>query len=206
MPREIEQYSELVVPTGSFQTEIDPLRLFGNSSPLEVDVGCGYGRFLLARAARFPETNFLGLDRLLRRMRKVAKKIHKAGFANVRLLRIEASYAIEHMLPASSVTAFFVLFPDPWPKKRHHGRRLFNEEFMNTLHSKLVPGGVIHAATDHEEYFEAIHDLFINDSRFSEIPPFIPTEEERTGFELIFEEQKKKVGRCSIRKKPAPAP
>lgn len=204
MPREIEKYPELVVPTGSFDKVIDPVELFGNTAPLNIDVGCGYGRFLMGRADSHPDTNFLGLDRLLRRMRKVAKKVHNAGLTNVRLLRIEAAYAIENMIPAASVTTFFILFPDPWPKRKHHSRRLFNPEFMNTLNSKLLPGGVVHAVTDHEDYFKAIHSLFSNDKRFSETEPFLPTEEEKTGFELIFEEQNKPIGRCSIKKNLSP--
>lgn len=201
MPREIETHADLVIPTGDFDRQIDLQECFGNGNPVEVDVGCGKGRFLLARASSFPETNFVGIDRQYSRVRKVARKASRAGLANIRMLRIEATYAIEHMLPDGSVSAFYVLFPDPWPKRRHHRRRIFNEAFMDVLFRKLRPGGLVHAATDHDDYCEAIQMLFRDDTRFAEEPPFVPSEEEKTGFQIIFESQGISTGRCSIRKR-----
>jgi len=201
MPREIERFADLVIPTGDFDKQIDLQKCFGNGNPVEVDVGCGKGRFLLARASSCPETNFVGIDRQFRRVYNVARKASRAGLTNIRMLRIEATYAIAHMLPNDSVSVFYVLFPDPWPKRRHHRRRIFNEAFMDMLFSKLRAGGMVHAATDHDDYFRAIQTLFRNDARFAEEPPLVPSEEEKTGFQIIFESQGKSTGRCSIRKR-----
>lgn len=173
---------------------------FDTTHPLEVDIGCGKGRFLVARAGAMPETNFLGVDRLLRRLRKVDKKIRRDQLANVRLLRIEALYAVHHLLPARSVSTVYVFFPDPWPKRRHHPRRLFSPLFLDALDRAMVPGGCIHIATDHSGYFEAIVRLFNGDKRFGEAPAFEPNEEERTEFEAIFLAQSALIGRACYSK------
>lgn len=182
-------------------TQLLPLdKIFDPNKPLEVDLGCGKGRFLLARAKANPNSNFLGIDRLLRRLRKVNRKISREGLANVRLLRIEASYAVEYLLPPLSVSTFYIFFPDPWPKRRHARRRLFTKSFPGSLHKTLLQGGHVHLATDHADYFTEICNLFAQDHRFTAVSPFMPAEEERTDFELVFLEQDVSVGRCSFKK------
>jgi tRNA (guanine-N7-)-methyltransferase len=181
---------------------LKPIRLetfFDTTRPFEIDVGCGKGRFLLARAAKNPGTNFLGVDRMLRRIRKVDNKARRRGLTNVRLLRMEAFYAIIHMVPADSVSAYYILFPDPWPKKRHHDHRLFNEDFLNALHRTLVAEGQLHFSTDHLPYFEEVKAILAADKRFAEVPAFEPTEDERSDFELYYIRHKK-IGRCSFQK------
>ncbi|MCK5850267.1 MAG: tRNA (guanosine(46)-N7)-methyltransferase TrmB [Kiritimatiellae bacterium] len=173
---------------------------FNMDLPLEVDLGCGKGRFIMARATRYPNTNFIGVDRMLMRLRKVNKKIDRAGTSNIRLLRIEASYAMQYLLPPSTVSMFHILFPDPWPKRRHHKNRLFNEKLLDALHSLLKPSGLIHIATDHLEYFEEIIKLFEADSRFSQEPAEEPPEDERTDFEILFTGKGKQTNRAWFRK------
>jgi len=190
-----------IITPPSWTRELPLETLFDPARPLEVDVGCGKGRFLLARAAAHPEVNFLGIERLLRRLRKIDRKAVRRGIGNVRLLRIEASYGIQFMLPPLSVRAFYVFFPDPWPKKRHHRRRLFTAEFMDSLDRALLPGGLLHVATDHQDYFEEIQALLGSDARFEQTSTFVPLEEERTDFEVIFLTQEQPIGRCSFRRK-----
>jgi tRNA (guanine-N7-)-methyltransferase len=194
-----EADSALIAP-GSWTQLLSIEELYPHPErPLEIDIGCGKGRFLTARAISHPETNFLGIDRLLSRLMKIDKKIKRNGIENTRVIRIENSYAVEHLLPASSVSAFYIFFPDPWPKNRHRSRRLFNEAFLTSLHSRMAPDGCIHVATDHLDYFKEIYSLFTNDERFAQIDSFIPTEEEQTDFERIFLSQGKEIGRCSYR-------
>jgi len=186
----------------SWTDELPLEEIYGRSGPLEVDVGCGKGRFLAVRAETEPDTLFMGIDRLLRRLRKVDRKLLRRGVTNTRLLRIEASYAVTRLLPDASVSVFYIFFPDPWPKKRHHRRRLFTPSFVDSLHRTLSPGGHIHAATDHVPYFDVILEIFSADSRFQPVPPYEPaTEEERTEFETIFVGQGLDIGRCSFEKK-----
>lgn len=166
--------------------------------PLEVDIGSGKGRFLVAHSNKFPGTNFLGIERQLIRINSSGRRCERAGCENVRLFRMEGYYAISRMMPPDYVANYYFFFPDPWPKARHHDCRLFNPAFMDALFRTLEDGGSLHVATDHLPYFDEIHGLLGKDSRFEEIEAFQPDEEERTDFELVFSH--KKIGRCSFRK------
>ena len=166
---------------------------------LEIDLGCGKGRFLLARAAKAPETNFLGIDRMLRRIRKVDNRARRLDLGNIRLMRLEAYYAVAHLLPAGAVDAYYIFFPDPWPKAKHEGHRLFNARFLDALHRTLAPGGVAHVATDHLPYFEQLSEVFAGDARFAPIAPYVPPEDEQTDFERYYIASKP-IGRLSVRR------
>jgi tRNA (guanine-N7-)-methyltransferase len=178
---------------------VDLKLLFPGDSPVEIDLGCGKGRFLLARAAAHPKTRFLGIDRMLKRIRKIDNRARRMGLENVRLMRIEGYYAVSYLIPADSIRTYYIFFPDPWPKKRHHENRIFNPRFVDALHRTLETGGVVHIATDHLPYFEDIAETMRGDKRFVEIEPFAPQPEERTDFELWYLD-KKPIGRCSFRK------
>ena len=167
--------------------------------PLDVDLGCGKGRFLAARAARHPERNLLGVERLLVRIRKVERKLARAGLDNVRLLRIEASYAVARLLPPRSVSTYFIFFPDPWPKRRHHRRRLLAPPFLDAVARTLRPGGDLYVATDHLDYHAHIERLFAEHGAFDAIPPYEPEEDEHTDFELIFMAKGAPIGRSGFR-------
>ena len=166
--------------------------------PLEIDIGSGKGRFLTARSGHFPQTNFLGIERQLLRIDQAGRRCERAERENVRLLRMEGYYAIRYLIPVHSVDTYYFFYPDPWPKARHHDNRLFNPAFMDALHRTLKPDGCLHIATDHLPYFDEIQCLLENDSRFKKIKTFLPADDERTDFELIFHD--KIPGRCSYKK------
>jgi len=138
----------------SLTAPLDLERIFERKAPLHVDVGCGDGSFLCALAQRLPDKNFLGIERLSGRVRSSARKA--ASLDNVRLLQMESSYAVRYLLPAESVETFYLLFPDPWPKRRHHRRRIVTSDFLNSVHAALEQNGVIYIATDHLDYFRKI--------------------------------------------------
>jgi tRNA (guanine-N7-)-methyltransferase len=167
--------------------------------PLHVDIGCGKGRFLLARAEQFPGINFLGIDRMLNRVRKIDKKAQRRKLDNIRLLRVDGYYVTTFLFPPETVDTYYVFYPDPWPKEKHHHNRLFNEPFMDALARTLKPGGHLHAASDHLPYFEEIYALLKNDTRFEETETFVPSDDEVSDFELIFAH--KIPGRCSFIRK-----
>lgn len=180
-------------------TALLPLeRIFPSQQPLEVDLGCGKGRFLLASARANPGTNYLGLDRMLKRLKKVSSKIVRDGLNNVKLLRVEAAYAVEFLLPEQSVSGMYVYFPDPWPKRKHHKKRLFNTAFMDSLSKVMKEGAPVHIATDSQEYFDDIHELFRSDRRFAPITPLELTEDRQTDFELEFKSVNLPTYRCSF--------
>lgn len=133
--------------------EIFPAR---PGAPVEVDLGCGDGGFLLAMAREYPERQFLGVERLLGRVRKVCRDIGRSELANVRAIRVETSYALDHLLPPGFADRVHLLFPDPWPKRKHQWRRLMcRRAFLEAVHALLKPGGEFLFKTDHEGYFAA---------------------------------------------------
>jgi len=164
--------------------------------PFEIDLGCGKGRFLLARARKFPATNLLGIDRQLGRIKRIDRKALRAGLSNVRVLRLDGYYTVTYLVPPQSVDTYYIFYPDPWPKEKHHHNRLFNEPFMDAIARTLKPGGKLHASTDHLPYFKEIYKLIKADARFEEAETFVPAEDEVSDFELIFSH--KTPGRCSF--------
>ncbi|HXX42499.1 MAG TPA: tRNA (guanosine(46)-N7)-methyltransferase TrmB [Chthoniobacterales bacterium] len=141
----------------SYLDHLDLAKIFGRIAPLQVDLGCGDGWFLFQLAEQYPEKNFLGIERLAHRIEKASRKANKIG--NMRVLRSETAYAVEFLLPPESVETFHLLFPDPWPKHRHHRRRIVTNHFLSTIHRTLAPNGILRIATDHLDYFQQIERL-----------------------------------------------
>ena len=162
---------------------------FDLSRPLEVEVGCGKGRFLTARAKANPDCDFLGIERMLERVRLFDGKCRREGIANAKVLRLEALYTFHYLLPAHHARRVYVFFPDPWPKRKHQSHRLFGPLFLNALWKRLEVGGRVEFATDHREYFEAVRACFAADARFEEVGPMPRPPEVWTEFETMFRAQ-----------------
>jgi tRNA (guanine-N7-)-methyltransferase len=124
--------------------------------PLVVELGFGRGEFLRALAAAAPGVAHVGVERSHRRVWKMARRIAKTDERNIRLVEGTAEELVAGALDDASVATFWVNFPDPWPKKRHHRRRLLQPGFVGLLAARLAPGGLLHAATDHAGYAEQI--------------------------------------------------
>ncbi len=148
--------------------------LFPLTQSLEVELGSGDGSFLVSLAAQTPHHNFVGVERLLGRIRKMARKATRAGLGNLRGVRIESSYFLQYLLPRSSVTALHVYFPDPWPKQKHRHHRLINHRFPNLAARILVPRGCIYLRTDDSDYFSQMLEVFRDAPEFKPID--IPSE------------------------------
>src|SRR6516162_6544586 len=133
---------------------LDLVELFGRNAPLHVDLGCGDGSFLCEMAKQFPKINFLGVERLTKRVEKVRRKAEK--LENVRVLRADTLFAVRYLLPESSVETFYLLFPDPWPKRRHQFRRIFTRDFLDVIAVAIEQFGVLRVATDQLDYFHQI--------------------------------------------------
>jgi tRNA (guanine-N7-)-methyltransferase len=146
-----------------------PAEIFPRKQELEVELGAGDGSFLAAYAKAHPELNIIGVERLLGRLRKIDRKARRAALENVRLLRLEAAYFVQYLLPAESVRAFHIYFPDPWPKRRHWKNRLVNESFTELLRGPLLTGGMVHLRTDDEPYFAQMVDVFGKNANFAKV-------------------------------------
>ena len=186
--------SVIYTPANWFEP-LDWKRVFTAERPIEIDLGCGKGSFLFWAARTQPQRNFVGVDRLLRRLWRVDRKAVRAGLQNLRLLRIESTYLISKLIPDDSVSTYHVLFPDPWPKRRHHARRLICAAFLADVRRTLAVGGIVNCATDHEEYFEWIQREFQKDGGFIQSQPVILPEEASTDFERKFVAAGKEVYR-----------
>lgn len=194
-----------LVPENYF-CRLTPHELFTSDAPLEVDLGCGDGSFSLIMARKFPERNFLAVERLLGRVRKVCRRAAEESLSNLRVLRLEARYTVEWLLPPESVSRLHLLFPDPWPKAKHHRRRLVQRSFLEALDQVLVPGGEFLFKTDHEEYFEWAKVELALFHRFealdwAEEAFFYP----QTDFERQWRAQGRSVHQIRVRKPKTPA-
>jgi tRNA (guanine-N7-)-methyltransferase len=129
---------------------------FGNTHPVEMEIGCGKGKFLVARAIENPEINFFGIDRVSKFMNIGKTRAQKRALPNIRFLRAEARAFLTEAIAPASVSIFHIYFPDPWPKRRHQVRRVFTPKLLELLHARLVPGGLVEIATDDKDYFAAM--------------------------------------------------
>ena len=156
------------------------------SRPLEIEVGCGSGGFLTRRAKANPDCDFLGIERMLGRVRSFASKCRQLKIDNARVLRLEALYTFHYLLPAHHARRVYVFFPDPWPKRKHRSHRLFGPLFLAALWKRLETGGRVEFATDHREYFETVLECFADDARFRRTEPMPRPPEVWTEFESDF--------------------
>ena len=175
--------------------------LFEREAPFEVDIGSGEGTFILTMAERHPERNFLGIERLLGRVRKTCRAVARREFTHVRMLRLEIAYALRYVLPQESVSVAHVLFPDPWPKRYHHPRRLIQDGFMEAMHGILVAGGELRIKTDDEPYFLWMEKVLAKAKGYERLEwPEDLDEYPTTDFEARFVAQGLPIYRARLRK------
>lgn len=125
---------------------------FGRAAPLVVEIGFGMGAATAQIAAALPDRNFLGIEVHTPGVGKLLSEIESRGLGNLRILHHDAVEFLESCVRPLSVSGFHVFFPDPWPKKRHHKRRLIQRPLTDLLASRLAPGGYLYFVTDWEEY------------------------------------------------------
>lgn len=128
--------------------------LFGNDHPVELEIGIGKGTFLVEQAKTRPEVNFFGIEWANWFWRFASDRLRRSNCFNARTVRAEALFFLREHVPDASLSVLHVYFPDPWPKKRHHKRRLIQEPFMQQAQRILTPGGRLQVVTDHQGYFE----------------------------------------------------
>jgi tRNA (guanine-N7-)-methyltransferase len=131
---------------------LDFAAVFGRTAPVVLEIGFGMGETTAAIAHAQPGHDFLGIEVHAPGVGALLKRIDQIALTNVRVIRHDAVEVVAHMIPPASLAGVHVYFPDPWPKKRHHKRRLLQPAFVHALATRLAPGGYLHAATDWEDY------------------------------------------------------
>ncbi len=179
----------LIHPLRSVTERLDVETMLPIRQPLEVELGSGDGSFLARYAALHPERNFLGVERLLGRLRKLDHKGLRAGLSNLRLIRIEAAYFLEYLMHRGATRALHIYFPDPWPQRRHRRNRLINEAFTETTGRVLEPGGRVYLRTDDRDYFEQMTTVFAANPTFRAVETPMELSSVVTDFERDFHER-----------------
>lgn len=191
----------VIFKLASIVERLDPARLFPRDQPLEVELGSGDGSFLANYAKLRREHNFLGVERLLGRLRKLERKCLRAGLTNVRGLRIESTYFLEYLLRRGSVSALHIYFPDPWPKRKHRKNRLVNARFTELAREVLSRCGVVYLRTDDENYFEQMTAVFAANEAFRAMETPGELAAVTTDFERNFQARGVRIFRAAYSKK-----
>lgn len=189
--------------------DLDNLRwpaLFQNENPVEVEIGCGKAGFLLRRAQSHPEINFLGIEWANEFFHYAVDRMLRWKVSNVRIVRTDASQFVRLQCPRDSLSVLHIYHPDPWPKKRHHRRRLFQPPFVSAAAACLKPGGRLAIQTDHAEYFEIIAALVRAEPSLEPIEfcdPAFGVQDERiaTNFETKYLKEGRAIYRIALRRK-----
>jgi tRNA (guanine-N7-)-methyltransferase len=194
----LEELAPYLLPLPDPPTVIDWPVLFGNTHPVELEVGFGKGLFLLTSAVAQPDVNFVGVEIVRKYQLFTATRMAKRGLRNVRLACADARLFLRDHVAARSLRAVHVYFPDPWWKKRHHKRRVFTPEFAVQCERVLGSGGRLYLATDVEEYFGLMREALRPLSGLGELPIDEPGEDAvwRTNFERKAQERGEMVFRA----------
>lgn len=200
--RYTEGMERFLIPPGEIDEILRPDRLFGNGNPVEIEIGTGKGRFILAESLRRPDTNFLGIERSLKWIRVALERAARNPRPNCLFLCLDADFTVKLLLPPRSIAAYHVYFPDPWHKDRHKKRRLFNPRFIEKAAETLVPAGKLRLRTDHQEYFEdafarisesGAFDLLERDVSMETYRDFEEAGETDTHYEIKFRQEARPI-------------
>lgn len=174
-----------LLPISDIITHFNWNNIFGNDNPVEIDLGCGDGGFLVTYAQVHPKINLFGTERLMGRLNKIIRKQAQLQINNLKVARIESSYFIKYLVSPNSLSAIHLYFPDPWPKKRHEKHRLVQAGFAHDCFNAINSTGAIYIRTDNVDYYEQMCEVFRNEKGLTEVE----TPEHLKTFQTDFEKQ-----------------
>ena len=167
-------------------------KIFPRLAPVIMEIGCGGGRYIISQAEKHPENNYLAVERANEYFQVLRERTAKRKLPNLRVCRTDAGLWVVHGMAPASVDQFHIYFPDPWPKKRHHKRRIFSPEFCAAAKKVLKPDGILYFATDHKNYLDDVLPVIRETFEMTEHPqPWEDAPEGRTNYEIKY----MKVGR-----------
>ncbi len=173
--------------------------IFGRHAPVHIEIGSGKGRFLIELALSRPDLDFLAVERAAKYHSLVCARVARRGISNVRTLRTTAEDLLFRLLPEASIDALYVLFPDPWPKKRHHKRRLFNADVSAAMVRALKPGAPLLVKSDHAAYAEVIGEVLLRTHGLDEADPQQAFADlPHTGFECKYLVEGREINRFAM--------
>ena len=198
-------FDDIAITAESLPEVVDFAAVFVNDRPVELEIGCGKGAFLLREAQLHPERNYLGIEWANEFYRFTADRMARWGVTNVRIMRTDARHFVITRLPPACLDALHVYHPDPLPKKRHHKRRLFNETFVAAAIRVLKPGGRWAIQTDHADYFQVMCEVTrdrpeLTPIAFVEGPISDGAEELGTNFEIKYRREGRTIHRLAFRR------
>jgi tRNA (guanine-N7-)-methyltransferase len=181
---------------------VDFSLVFGRVAPIEMEIGVGKGRFLLAAAAGHPDRSWFGLEIEPTYAQIVRIRAERAGLVNLRIERLDGKAFVERRLSPGCLEGMHVYFPDPWPKKRHHKRRLVDPVWAEAAARALVPGGILRVASDHEEYFSVIDAVLSKEPLLEKLDPKEAGDwSTGTSYELKFQKTGRPIYRIVLRRR-----
>ena len=157
-------------PDGRPIGRLDTAAWFGRTAPLVLEIGCGAGISTAAMAIEEPDVDVIAAEVYRRGLGQLLSAIDREGIDNIRLICGDGVEVLEHLLPSDTLTGVRVFFPDPWPKARHHKRRLLQPVNVALIADRLRPGGILHAATDHADYAVQIGEVGDAEPRLQRVP------------------------------------
>jgi tRNA (guanine-N7-)-methyltransferase len=209
MRANLHDYANIALRLEDIEGTLEFPRVFGREAPIHVEVGSGKGTFLVHEAAAHPEMDFVGIEWANKYYRYAVDRIGRHGLPNVRLIRTEAAGFLRDFVRQDTVDCFHIYFPDPWPKKRHHKRRLLRDEIAAVLIERLKSGGELRIATDHQDYFTQMREVLgAYRTKLEEIAFVSPAgaaEGERTGtnYERKYVQENRPIYTVALRKRSA---
>lgn len=183
---------------------VDFFAVFGRTAPVEMEIGVGKGSFLLAAAAAQRDRNWFGLEIEPEYAEIVRLRAARAGLSNLRVERLDGKAFVMRRLSSGCLAGLHVYFPDPWPKKRHHKRRLVDAAWAEAAARALAPSCVLRVASDHEPYFALIDDVLSKEPLFEKVEPGEAGDwSAGTSYELKFRKTGRPIYRAVFRRRPS---